>query len=178
MIPEEWLPIKGYEGLYEVSNRGKIKSLARKVSYHNGNSRNVPERLLTPVKNKKGYLNVFLYKSGKATQYRVHRIVAEAFLVNNENKPQINHINEIRDDNRISNLEWATSKENNNHGSRNSKISKARSKVVEGKSIITGEVLRYEKVRDVVFDGFNYGAVASCCRGELTSHKGFTWKYI
>lgn len=178
MIPEEWRPIKGYEGLYEVSSIGRVKSLCRRVIYPSGNSRWVPEKILKPSKSKKGYLSVSLYKNGKSTRSIVHRLVANAFIENPKEKPQVNHINEIRDDNRVSNLEWVTSKENNNHGGRNSKLSKARSKSVEGKSILNGNIKIYEKVRDVVKDGFNYGHVASCCRGELSAHKGFTWKYI
>ena len=108
---EVWKDIKGYEGLYQVSNLGNVMSL------HYRGTKN-KKQLLKPAKDKDGYLSIALYKDGKTKQYRVHRLVASAFIPNPNNYSQVNHINEIKDDNRVENLEWCTAKYNNNYGDR------------------------------------------------------------
>lgn len=104
---QEWRDIKGYEGKYQVSNLGNVKSL----NFHRKNK----ECLLTPKIDKDGYLEIALYKNGKSKYYRIHRLVAIAFISNNENKKEVNHINGIKSDNRVDNLEWCTSSENQVH---------------------------------------------------------------
>ena len=111
---EIWRPIKDYEGLYEVSSLGNVRSVDRYVM--NGNR----YRLLKgkPIKvfpDSKGYLRVRLCKNNKAKNYSVHRLVANAFIPNPNNLPCIDHINTIRDDNRVENLRWCTQKENSNN---------------------------------------------------------------
>lgn len=109
-----WLPIKDYEGLYLVSNDGEIKSLCREVKGTLGGSFFTNERILSqPVVN--GYKKVLLYKKGNRKMLSVHRIVATSFLSNNNHLPQVNHINGVKSDNRASNLEWVTAKENVAH---------------------------------------------------------------
>ena len=108
---EEWRPIKGYEGLYEVSNLGRVKSLER----YDTLGRKKKEKILSSKYNKYGYLRVTLYKNGIGKDFFIHRLVAEAFIPNPENKPQIDHINTIRTDNRDKNLRWVTQKENRNN---------------------------------------------------------------
>lgn len=107
MAKEIWKPITNYEFLYEVSNLGNIKSLFYKTTRK--------ERILKPYANSKGYNQVRLCSNGKNTKYLVHRLVAFAFINNIENKPQINHINGVKNDNNINNLEWATGSENQKH---------------------------------------------------------------
>lgn len=111
---EIWKPIKGFEGLYEVSNQGRIKSLNRTVFDENGRIRLLKGKLLK-LNDKNGYNVVNLYKNGVMKKPRVHRLVAEAFIPNPENKPEIDHINTIRNDNRVENLMWVTHKENTNN---------------------------------------------------------------
>lgn len=103
---EEWRPVVGYEGLYEVSNLGRVKRVVH---------------MKTCVK-KHGYVIVSLFKNGKTKSFSVHRLVAEAFIPNPDGKPQVNHIDECKTNNCIKNLEWVTAKENINWGTRIARI--------------------------------------------------------
>lgn len=111
---ETWLDIKNYGGLYQVSNMGNIKSLSR-CWKSGGHISSHLDMLLKLKKDYKGYLNVTLFKNGKQKTFRVHRLVGEAFIPNPENKPQINHKYGVRNDNRVSELEWVTQSENTKH---------------------------------------------------------------
>lgn len=123
IIPDEiWKPVFGYEGLYDVSNTGLIKRLKRSVKQRNMYveiTRVHPELILSPYVDKDGYLATNLRKNTKRKAMKVHRAVALAFIPNPDNKEQVNHINLIKDDNRVENLEWATQSENHIHAYEN-----------------------------------------------------------
>ena len=114
---EHWKDICGYEGIYQISDLGNVKSL-------NFNHTNKP-KLRALMKAKDGYLFLRLHKNGKAKNYRVHRLVAEAFIPNPNNFPLVNHKDETVDNNCVQNLEWCTEKYNSNYGHRGEKLSKA-----------------------------------------------------
>lgn len=114
---ELWLPVKGYEGLYEISNMGRVKALER--VYYSSASRKArkvaPERIMLFRDNGHGYKTVGLCKDGKIKVKYIHRLVAEAFIPNPDNLPEVNHKHGDKSDNRASELEWCTSDKNRKH---------------------------------------------------------------
>lgn len=118
-MEEIWKDVVGYEGLYKVSNLGRVKSLKRINSY----GRTVPGKILKPHPNiKSGYLCVNLYKNDKPTMIPIHRLVAIAFIPNPQNLPQVGHKDETRTNNNVDNLEWVTNKENANTPKRKERL--------------------------------------------------------
>lgn len=164
---EEWTHINGFDDLYIISNLGRVKS------FHNGYWKS-----LKPGKTKKGYLNVILCKNGKETSYQVHRLVALHFITNPENKPEVNHIDENKQNNTVWNLEWMTSKENNNHGTRNERLSKK----VSCYDIISGVFIQeFGSIRHACYElkkPTSHGsAIVRCCKGNQNTSCGYRWSY-
>ena len=119
---EEWRPVVGYEGLYEVSNTGRVRSLDMYVKSRYGNYRLHKGKVLSPAKDKNGYLKVNLCYNGKDKIIRVHRLVTEAFIPNPDNLPEVNHKDEDKTNNRVENLEWCDRSYNINYGTRKDKV--------------------------------------------------------
>lgn len=123
-MDREWVCIKGYEGYYQINRFGEVRSLDRFVN--NRYSKSIKRgRILSPGIDTKGYPMVVLQKCGKKRTVKVHRLVAEAFIPNNGNLPQINHKNEIKTDNRVENLEWCDASYNHDYGTRLKRFSKS-----------------------------------------------------
>ena len=173
-----------YEGLYKVSNWGRILSL----NYRNTGRAD----LMNPSDNGDGYFLVNLRKNKETKKCLVHRLVAETFLPNPENKPCVNHKIEGDEGKKInmvvfntdgsinkekSTIEWATYEENNNYATRNERMAKTKSKKVLQLSL-SGDLIReWESTRECGRNGFNHSAVSACCNGERKTHKGFRWEY-
>jgi len=111
-LQEIWKDIKGYDGLYQVSNFGRVKSLKRVIIKKNNQKQIVYMKILKHRKDRDGYLQTRLFKNGKLKVFYLHRLVAIAFIPNPYNKLEVNHINHIRDDCNLTNLEWITHLEN------------------------------------------------------------------
>lgn len=114
-MKEIWKDIKEFRGLYQVSNLGRVKSIDRTTIYNTGAIRTTKGKILSIGKNKLGYSQVSLSKHDKQYSRRVHRLVAEAFILNPNNKTQVNHIDGNKENNKVENLEWCTKSENELH---------------------------------------------------------------
>ena len=188
---EKWKDVIGFEGLYQVSSLGRLKSLNRKVWNPGMNCyRTQYSRILSLVTDKGGYLRVTLSKDGRVKQYLVHRIVAEAFLPNPNNLPQINHIDECKTNNSVDNLEWCNNEYNCNYGNHNSNISDTQSIPIaqyrlDGTFIKTWKSSR--EVENVL--GYSNVNILRCCNGgfysksrqkfvNVTQAYGYKWRKI
>ena len=159
---EQWKDII-YEKDYQISNLGRIKSFKWGK-----------ERILKQSQCMNGYYYVNLSKNGIVKNYFVHRLVAEAFLDNPNNLPCVNHKDEDKSNNIVSNLEWCDRKYNQNYGTRTEKCSK---KVYQ--YTLDGQFVKeWKSTAECGRNGFNQSHVAACCRGELKTHKGYIWKYL
>lgn len=183
MNKEVWKDIINYEGLYQVSNLGRVKSLKRIITRYNGYAYCeyvLPEKILTVFCDKRGYSMTFLYKNGKRKKCAVHRIVAEAFIPNPENKPQVNHIDGNKLNNCVDNLEWATNSENQKHayksGLQKPKFGGENSRARKVECIETGEVFNSitEATKKYKIQNAN---ISACCRGVKKTAGGYRWKY-
>lgn len=165
-MKEEWKDIPGYEGLYQVSSYGKVKSNPR-----NGTIKN--KRILKVYNDRYGYLYCVLSKKNKKKKYKVHRLVAKVFIPNLDNLPQVNHKDENKLNNCVDNLEWCTPKYNLHYGNR---ISKLRKKVIaidkynNTHKFISineaGEALKVDK-----------STISKCCKDKRKSAGGYKFKY-
>lgn len=173
---EEWRDIEGYEGLYEVSSEGRIRSVDRVVEYSNGRNHFYKSKLLRQLKDRDGYMVVNLYKEKTSRQYRVHRLVAEAFLPNPDNLPVCNHKDENPSNNNVENLEYCTQKYNVNYGTSQLRRADAISKPVYQYTLDNQLVKVWKSVTECRLNGFC--GVSGCCRGKRNKHKGYKWSYI
>ena len=167
---EIWKDIEGFEGLYQVSNLGKVKSL--------NFNHTKKEKILKLQSGKYGYLLVSLCKEGKGKTYQVHRLVAQAFIPNLENKPQVNHKDEDKTNNKVENLEWVTSKENCNYRTRNERMANSKSKPIYGINIKTNEKIEFLSTMEAERNGFDASNIVHCLKGKRKSHKGYKWYYV
>ena len=170
---EIYKDIEGYEGLYQVSNLGNVKSL--------GNDKKRKEKILKPNKNNRGYLYVGLCKQGKIKMCKIHRLVAKAFIPNPNNYEEINHLNESKIDNRASNLEWCDHKYNINYGTHNQRSAASRkNNKKQGEQVLcleTGKI--YPSIMEVERQtGFAHSNISKVCNGKLKQAYGFHWKYV
>lgn len=168
------VPVKEYSKDYKVSNFGRVLSLNYR---HTGRS-----KVMSPVDDKGGYLKVCLSKNKKTKNFSVHRLVAEAFLPNLLDLPQVNHIDENKENNRVENLEWVDHKENCNHGTRNKRVAEKNTNGKCSKPVLqltlTGEIIReWPSTAEAGRNGFSQGNIVKCCIGERKTHQGFRWKY-
>lgn len=182
---EIWKDIDGYEGLYQVSNKGNIRSLNRKVIYVDGRVFKYKGKILKKSLNR-GYEYVKISKGSVIKTFKVHRLVAQAFISNPLNLEQVNHKDETKTNNNVSNLEWCSAKYNSNYGTSTEraknhtdykKLGKER-KNKNGKKLyqfsLEGELIKiYPTIREAARNGFDRGAIHRCITGRVNSHKGF-----
>lgn len=165
-MKELWKDIKDYEGLYQVSNLGRVKRVAT-------------GRILKPLKHTKGYLNIGLYKNHTASKKLIHRLVAQAFIPNPENKAEINHIDEDKTNNISSNLEWSTRKENVNYGTHNERMSKTQSIPIIATNLTTGKSQEFYGTGECARQlGLHASSIRKVLKGIYKQTGGYTFKYL
>lgn len=188
-MEEIFKDIEGYEGLYQVSNLGRVKSLERLDS----RGHKVNERILRLKKNRYGYLQVTLYINGKGKTIEIHRLVAIHFLPNPNNLPEVNHIDENKENNSLENLEWCDHSYNINFGNRNKRVSESIGKGIDNhwsKPIVqldsqTNKLINVwgsgmEAERE---GGFYNSNINKCCNNKFNRkcnniYKGYKWQYL
>lgn len=162
---EVWKDVVGYEGLYKVSNKGRVVSMTTgkqmRLSVH-----------------PKGYIMCGLTKNKKQMMHRVHRLVAMAFIPNPNNYPQVNHKDEIKGNNCVENLEWCTDAYNRHYGKTAERTAKAHQKQVDQYSV-EGEFIKTWEGIKTASDTLHLSSshITDCCKGRLNKTGGFIWKY-
>lgn len=168
---EIWRPVAGHEDLYEVSNQGRVRS----INYR----RTGKIHLLKPRIANGGYLSI--HRNDSSKRLFIHRLVAEAFIENPDNLPQVNHKNEDKTDNRVENLEWCTASYNINYGTRNQRVAE-KVKITKGEPIIQltkdGHFVREWRSTTVAAKAFGVviSAISNCIHGRSPSSCGFIWR--
>ena len=183
---EIWKDYKDYEGLYQASNIGRMRSLDRWVSSKNGSMRFIKGRILKLFNNNQGYLHVVLSKNNKVKAYLVHRIIAETFLPNTDNLPCVNHKDEDKTNNSVENLEWCDAKYNSNYGTRNERMSKSLTNNIYTSrkvDVYDLDMNFIETLPSIEECGRKYnvstGNVGHCCNGGRWSDKTHTtWRKV
>lgn len=172
---EIWKDVVGYEGLYQVSNLGRIKSLPRHrvVGWANYISK---EKIIKQSNHRQGYKIVLLHKDGECKTYKVHRLVAIAFIPNKKGYRCVNHKDENKSNNIVDNLEWCNHSYNNNYGTRNEKVRKANGKPVLQYSK-DGILLKEWICMREAQRGTGIQSIDSVCNGKRKTAGGYIWKY-
>lgn len=177
-----WYDIKGYEGLYQVNKEGQIKSVKRtKLNKLTGNYNEIAERILRPNTVAFGYQQVTLSREGKRTSKYVHVIVAETFLGSKPKGYEVNHIDEDKTNNALSNLEYVTPKYNNNYGTRIPRVKEKltngkKSKPVIGVNIYDGHTVEFPSISEAKRQG--YGShISDVILGKRNHCHGYVWKF-
>lgn len=181
-----WKDINGYEGLYRVSSDGDVMSLDRVFINSYGKKRFTKGVLLKNIKHPKGYSYVTLSKEGFCKRFLVHRLVAQAFIDNKENKPEVNHINGDKSDNRLDNLEWVTGSENISHAIEKRLIVRKKNQYVcIMKPVRCVELdMVFESVENAarfIRENSQYAVYSShiidCAKERVKSAYGYKWQY-
>lgn len=184
-MEEIWKDIEGYEGKYQVSSFGRVRSLDRMVPTVHNATRMVKGKTLTPWTDRYGYHHVNLWRDCKMKSQQVHRLVATAFIKNPDGLPEVNHKNEDKTDNRADNLEWCNTRYNINYGNRSHKVSQTRiSNAMLGLRVeqltMDGQHVRtFDSIREASrVSGADKSVIVRVCKGRLQSAGGYRWRYI
>lgn len=189
-MDEIWKPIEGWTN-YEISNQGRIRALERTAITEDGSSRICKAKALKGSKGKQGYICVKLVDGKRRERLLLHRLVAQAFIPNPENKPCVNHIDNNPSNNVVTNLEWCTHKENMDWMFIQGRAKRTetwlknldigiqpRRKRVKRIDPCSGEEVIYDGVNKAKLDGFTASSISQCCNGIRHTHKGYMWEFV
>lgn len=191
---EYWKDILDWEGLYQVSNLGRVKSLEKNVVYKDGTIHHRKERILRLGKHTQGYSVVHLSKEGEVFAKYIHVLQSQVFIPNPNNLPEINHKDENKSNNYIhinddgsvnpelSNLEWVSHKDNINHGTRNERCRQKNSKPVVQYDMSGNYIAEYESIKmAAALTNMNEASIGACCLGKriktIKDNQRYTWRY-
>ena len=172
MKKEYWKPVVGYEGHYQVSNFGRVKSI-----------KFGKEIILKQRQCMNGYKLVTLYKDGKGKIILVHRLVAQAFIPNPDNLPEVNHKDENKTNNVVTNLEWCDRLYNVRYGTGIERQKKKQlNNIKKSKPVLQYDlegnfIKEWKSISECGRNGFHIFCISSCCNGKQKTHKGFIWRY-
>jgi len=188
IMEEIWKEIEDFDGVYFVSNYGRVKSIDRLIIRSDGVHIQTKGRVLIPRPATNGYMFVNLSKNGKSKNYSIHRLVATYFLNKIINKNEVNHIDGNKENNYVYNLEWCTRKENSAHASRNNLYNPHCKGKFGGLNPNSTKVIKFDKMGNVlkIYDSVTEAAedvkcwrqeIGKCCLGKRKSAGGYKWKY-
>jgi len=180
MENEVWKDVKDYEGLYQVSNYGRVKHLKHKILTKIKNNDFVikKEHIMKLSLTNKGYLDVKLTKNRKSKHFQVHRLVAQTFISNPKNLSIVNHLDENPLNNNADNLEWTTTKENINYGTRTLRAKIKMSKKVNQYTLDNNFIRTWNSMQDIERETNYYASsICLCCKGKRKKAHGYVWKY-
>lgn len=177
-MQETWKDIQGYEGLYQVSNLGRVRSLDRVIHYKNGVERLYKGHILPQRKRRSSdnYLSVSLHKNNTPKTCVVHRLVAIAFIPNPDNLPQVNHKDENQENNCVSNLEWVTAFDNMHYKGLIERINKKATKPVNAYDKEGNLIYSFKSMGEAEKHGFNRYAISANINGRTKTSGGYIWK--
>lgn len=177
---EIWKDVVGYEGYYQVSNLGNVKSVDRVIysdKLHIGTKRELKGKLLKPYINKHGYLALALTKNGNEKLMRVHRLVTEAFIDNPNNYDQVNHIDGDKTNNKVENLEWCNNQYNVIHAYENGLI-KHYSRQINQYDLKGNYIQTFESLAKACKEvNGNRANIIKCIKGQINNAYGYKWRY-
>ena len=181
-MEEIWKDIKDYEGMYQVSNLGNIRSLDRYINQKGISGKTykrfIKGKQIMSSKDLNGYLHVILHKNSKYKIFRIHQLVAQMFISNPENKKQINHIDGNKQNNSVTNLEWVTIRENHIHAYKTGLHKAPKKKCIQ--KDLEGNILRiWESLKQINEEmGYDASAISRCCRKQQKTSYNFFWEFI
>lgn len=177
---EEWRDIPGYDGYYQISNQGRVRSKDRYARVCGGGQRLVKGRVMALTKATNGYPMINLSYKRVLSHHLVHRLVAQAFIPNPNNYPQVNHKDENITNNCVDNLEWCTAKYNANYGTRNQRCNEKVKKKPVKQIDLDGNVVRvFCSIKEAMrTTGADESQIIRCCTGRNNTARGFRWEYV